>query len=127
MEEETAGLDTAARTEQELTDNGTDIPQNDEQELSSQPLSKKAQKRAAKAALFAERKLERRAREKAAKKEKKRELAQKRAAGELDEVEDALRRKKRAKGEQNTEPFGARVVVDLGFDEMMTDKVRELC
>jgi hypothetical protein len=99
-------------------------PQDNDEEQSAQPLSKKAQKRAAKAALFAERKLERRAREKAAKKEKKRELAQKRAAGELaEDEEDAQRKKKRLKGEQNTEPFGARIVVDLGFDEMMTEKV----
>jgi tRNA (guanine9-N1)-methyltransferase len=94
------------------------------------PLSKKAQKKAAKAARFASQKLERRAREKEAKKEKKR---LKRAAQEQDqdgegEGEDAITRK-RAKVLKSTGPttkFGARLVVDLGFDDKMTDKVRPI-
>ncbi|RPD67375.1 hypothetical protein L226DRAFT_529722 [Lentinus tigrinus ALCF2SS1-7] len=86
-----------------------------------QPLSKKAQKKLAKAAYIAERKKERRAAEKERKKEKKRALAEKRAAGELDE-EEAARDKKRQKTEQGPRtPFNARVVVDLGFDDKMSE------
>ena len=90
-----------------------------------QPLSKKAQKKLAKAAYIAERKKERRAAEKERKKEKKRVLAEKRAAGELDEDEETVGRdRKRQKTEQGPRtPFGARVVVDLGFDEKMTENV----
>jgi hypothetical protein len=84
------------------------------------PLSKNAIKKAAKAARLAALKLERRAREKEAKKEKKRIRAEKRAAGELDgdEEEEIKRRMKRPKLQ-----FGGTVVVDLGFDSMMNDKV----
>lgn len=81
--------------------------------------SKKALKKAAKEARFQAAKLERRAREKEAKKEKKRILAEKRAAGELDEDEEEQKRSaKRRKLD-----FGGRVVVDLGFDEKMNPKV----
>ncbi|KAF7352372.1 SAM-dependent MTase TRM10-type domain-containing protein [Mycena venus] len=69
-------------------------------------------------------KLERRAREKLAKKEKKRIKAEKRAAGELDSDDEPPKPKKRRVGP----PFGGRVVVDLGFDEKMTEKeVQSLC
>ena len=93
-----------------------------------QPLSKKAQKRLAKAAYIAERKKERRAAEKERRKEKKRALAEKRAAGELDgEEEEAARDRKRQKTEQGPRTaFNARVVVDLGFDENMTENVSGL-
>jgi tRNA (guanine9-N1)-methyltransferase len=92
------------------------------------PLSKNAQKKAAKAARFAAQKLERRAKEKEAKKANKRIKAQKRAAGELEEdevleEEEKKRMMKRAKTGAGQQPFGARVCIDLGFDEMMTDKV----
>ena len=82
--------------------------------------SKSALKKAAKAERFAANKLERRAREKEAKKERKRSQAAKRAAGELDDsnVEESNRRKKKAKVQ-----FGGRVVVDLGFDDLMSEKV----
>ena len=84
-------------------------------------LSKKAQKRALKVARLEERKVERRAKERAAKKEKKRKRAEKLAAGEqLSEDE----RQKRAKLNRAKEPFTARVVLDLGFDDKMSDKVR---
>jgi tRNA (guanine9-N1)-methyltransferase len=88
-------------------------------------LSKKAQKRALKMARYEERKIERRAKEKAAKKEKKRKRAERLAAGEqLSEDE----RQKRAKVNRAKEPFAARVVLDLGFDDKMSDKVRgSLC
>lgn len=87
----------------------------------TQPLSKKAQKKLARAARTAELKLERRAAEKERKKEKKRLLAQKRAAGELDAQDVQAARKKRRTGEGPRTAFGARVVVDLGFDDMMTE------
>ncbi|KZT70331.1 hypothetical protein DAEQUDRAFT_750450 [Daedalea quercina L-15889] len=87
----------------------------------TQSLSKNAQKRLAKAAYIAEQKKERRAAEKQRKKEKKRILAEKRAAGELDEDEEARAFKKRRTGDGPRRPFRARVVVDLGFDDKMTD------
>lgn len=87
---------------------------------SDQPISKSAQKKAAKAARFAEIKLQRRAREREAKKEKKRIRAELRAAGELDEEDEAekARRKKKPRVQ-----FGGRVVIDLGFDHLMNEKV----
>ncbi|KAI0774742.1 guanine-1-methyltransferase-domain-containing protein, partial [Trametes elegans] len=86
-------------------------------------LSKKAQKKLAKAAYLAERKKERRAAEKERRKEKKRLLAEKRAAGELDPDEEAAERdrKRQKTGAGARTPFDARVVVDLGFDEKMTE------
>jgi len=87
------------------------------------PMSKNALKKAAKAERLAAMKLERRAREKEAKKEKKRQQAEKRAAGELeDEDEDANKRRAKKPRLQ----FGGTVVVDLGFDDMMNDKVSEI-
>ncbi|KAF8505730.1 guanine-1-methyltransferase-domain-containing protein [Russula emetica] len=88
-------------------------------------LSKKAQKRALKTARREERKMEHRAKEKAAKKEKKRKRAERLAAGEqLSEDE----RQKRAKTNRAKEPFAARVVLDLGFDDKMSDKeITSLC
>ncbi|KAI0004974.1 guanine-1-methyltransferase-domain-containing protein [Russula compacta] len=89
-------------------------------------LSKKAQKRALKMARLEERKMERRAREKAARKEKKRKRAEKIAAGE--QLSEDERTEKRAKMNQAKEPFAARVVVDLGFDDKMSDKeITSLC
>jgi len=83
-------------------------------------LSKKAQKRALKMARLEERKLERRAKEKAAKKEKKRRRAERIAAGE--QLSEDERTEKRAKLSRAKEPFAARVVLDLGFDDKMSDK-----
>jgi len=90
---------------------------------SQNPMSKNALKKAAKAERLAAMKLERRAREKEAKKEKKRQQAEKRAAGELDD-EDEDANKRRAKKPRLQ--FGGTVVVDLGFDDMMNDKVSEI-
>jgi len=87
------------------------------------PMSKNAMKKAAKAVKLAALKIERRAREKAAKKEKQRQKAEKRAAGELDDDEDE-EKKRRAKRPKLD--FGGTVVVDLGFDEMMSEKVSSL-
>ena len=87
-------------------------------------LSKKAQKRALKMARMEERKLERRAKEKAAKKEKKRKRAERIASGE--QLSEDEMTQKRAKMNRTKEPFAARVVLDLGFDDKMSDKVRGL-
>lgn len=90
------------------------------QEVDDPPkLSKNALKKAAKAERFAAYKLERRAKEKEARKEKKRIYAEKRAAGELEDDDEHERaQKKKIKLD-----FGGRVVIDLGFDDKMTDKV----
>lgn len=82
------------------------------------PPSKSSLKKAARREKFAAQKLERRAKEKLARKEKKRVKAEKRAAGELDEDEEPQPKKRRV-----GPPFGGRVVIDLGFDEKMTEKV----
>lgn len=98
-----------------------DVPSSEPtSQVEQKPISKNALKKAAKAERFAAIKLERRAREKEAKREKKRQRAEKKAAGELDEddEEDRQRQAKKRKLE-----FGGRVLVDLGFDEMMNDKV----
>ena len=86
----------------------------------SLPLSKNAQKKLARAARIAEQKKERRVYEREKKKEKKRLLAEKRAAGEIDAQVGA---RKKAKMEPRM-PFNARIVVDLGFDDLMTENVR---
>ncbi|KAI0304145.1 guanine-1-methyltransferase-domain-containing protein [Russula brevipes] len=89
-------------------------------------LSKKAQKKALKMARHQERKMERRVKERAAKKEKKRKRAERIAAGE--ELSEDERTQKRAKMSQEKEPFAARVVLDLGFDDKMSDKeISSLC
>ncbi|KAG2155096.1 guanine-1-methyltransferase-domain-containing protein [Suillus bovinus] len=90
------------------------IAQAEENSITSQPLSKKAQKRAAKAARLQEQKAERRAREKEAKKRKRRERV-----AEAGNVEP---RKRRKMGGFDQTSFAAQVVIDLGFDDMMTDK-----
>jgi tRNA (guanine9-N1)-methyltransferase len=92
-------------------------------ENTSEPkvLSKKAQKRALKMARLEERKVERRVKEKMAKKEKKRQRAERIAAGE--QVSEDERSQKRAKMNHFRKPFAARVVLDLGFDDKMSDKV----
>ena len=102
-----------------------------EDQPAPQPLSKNAQKRLAKTAYLAEKKKERRLAEKERKKEKKRALAEQRAAGEAEGDEEAER--ERARKRQKTAPqgprtpFAARVVVDLGFDDMMTENVGPPC
>jgi tRNA (guanine9-N1)-methyltransferase len=66
--------------------------------------------------------MERRVKERAARKEKKRKRAERIAAGE--QLSEDERIQKRAKTSQEKEPFAARVVLDLGFDDKMSDKVR---
>jgi hypothetical protein len=101
------------------------------------PLSKNARKKAIKAERYAAAKLERRARVKERKKEKKRQKAIERdELGEDNEVdqEGADRGRKRARtdsekgegkrrGATRVVHFGGTVVVDLGFDELMEEKV----
>ncbi|KAI6024485.1 guanine-1-methyltransferase-domain-containing protein [Pisolithus marmoratus] len=91
-----------------------------EQTTPTQGLSKKAQKRAAKAARFHELKLERRAREKEARKRKRQERARAVANGECDV--STTRKRRRTDAVSEGSPFNARLVIDLGFDELMTDK-----
>ncbi|KAJ3972134.1 guanine-1-methyltransferase-domain-containing protein [Lentinula raphanica] len=84
-------------------------------------MSKNAMKKAAKAERYQAFKLERRAREKQMQKEKKKIKAQKRAAGELD---DSVEVEEKARKRQKTSGFGGKVVLDLAFDELMSEKVR---
>ncbi|KAL1734395.1 guanine-1-methyltransferase-domain-containing protein [Schizophyllum commune] len=76
-------------------------------------MSKSAMKKLAKAERIAAQKKEMR-------KEKKRALAQKRAAGELDENEEEKLRAPKRPRMSKEEPF-CQLVVDLGFDEKMSD------
>lgn len=87
-------------------------------------LSKNARKRLLKAERFAGSKAERRARDK----EKKRERAEKRRAGDPAALEDAEQRRVKRRKVENAKlgpktVFQARIVVDLAFDDLMTEKV----
>lgn len=91
------------------------------------PLSKNAQKRLLKNARLAELKKERRAAEKEKRKQKKREqyareVAEAEAAGE-----GGGPRKKARTDLGPKRPFGARIVVDLAFDELMSENVSFCC
>ncbi|KAN0127652.1 hypothetical protein V8E53_004981 [Lactarius tabidus] len=88
--------------------------------------SKKAQKRVLKMSKLEERKIERRAKEKLAKKEKKRKRAEKVAAGEQVSLAEDERSQKRATVHGTKQPFAARVVLDLGFDDKMSNKAHGL-
>ena len=85
------------------------------------PLSKNAQKKLAKAARFAEQKRERRAIEKEKKKQKKRERAEQQKQEGVDNDERPGKKARTDGGPKR--PFGARIVVDLGFDELMSENV----
>ncbi len=83
--------------------------------------SKKSLKKAAKAEKYAAMKLERRAREKEAKKEKKRARAEQIANGEINEDDEEEKKRQKKKPRLH---FGGKVVVDLGFDDKMSEKVK---
>ncbi|KAG8700336.1 tRNA (guanine(9)-N(1))-methyltransferase [Ceratobasidium sp. 394] len=91
-------------------------------------LSMSAQKRQAKVERFAQLKQERRAREKEEKALKRKEREEQAAAGEDVGPSDSKKRRVTREGEGPVLPFNARIVVDLGFDEKMTEKeVGSLC
>ncbi|KAH7343876.1 guanine-1-methyltransferase-domain-containing protein [Rhizoctonia solani] len=95
---------------------------------STPALSKSAQKRLAKAERFAQLKLERRAREKEQKVVKRKEREERIAAGEDVGPPEAKKRRVSREGQGPVRPFDARIVIDLGFDEKMTEKeVGSLC
>jgi tRNA (guanine9-N1)-methyltransferase len=94
---------------------------------STSTLSKSAQKRLAKAERYAQLKLERRAREKAQKVTKRKEREERAAAGEDTGPSDAKKRRVSREGDGPMRPFNARIVIDLGFDDKMTEKVGILC
>lgn len=88
----------------------------------AEPLSKKGQKKAAKAFRYAEQKAERRAREKERKK-----LKRAAAQPELHDEDGAAPQSKRIKLCPSPKiKFSARLVIDLGFDDKMTEKVPNL-
>lgn len=92
------------------------------EEITVEPLSKKAQKKAAKAARYAEQKAERRAREK-----EKKKLKRTAAQPEPHDEGGAVPRPKRVKLDPSSQiVFCARLVIDLGFDDKMTEKVPNL-
>lgn len=96
-----------------------DVPNISSEETKVEPLSKKAQKRTAKAARYAELKAERRAREKERKK-------MKRAAAQSDphDEDTAVPQPKRVKLDPpSLTKFKAKLVIDLGFDDKMSEKV----
>ena len=96
-----------------------DGPSISPEQTTVEPLSKKSQKKAAKAARYAEQKAERRAREKERKK-----LKRAAAQPEPHDEDGAVPKPKRVKQDPSSRTkFGARLVVDLGFDDKMTEKV----
>ncbi|KAF9464817.1 guanine-1-methyltransferase-domain-containing protein [Collybia nuda] len=113
--------DVSATTEQPLgSESSSTITNSDPPKVPS----KSALKKAAKAERLAAVKLERRAKEKEAKKQKKRLMAEKRAAGEIDEDEEERNRHKKRPRIR----FGGTVVVDLSFDDKMNEKeISSLC
>ncbi|KIJ22746.1 hypothetical protein M422DRAFT_134047, partial [Sphaerobolus stellatus SS14] len=90
-------------------------------QLMDPPLSKNAQKRILKQERFAAQKAERRAREKAKRKERAVEKRQRE-----DSEEPPANKRRKVDGPKR--PFNARVVIDLGFDDLMNEKeVVSLC
>ncbi|TNY23768.1 guanine-1-methyltransferase-domain-containing protein [Rhodotorula diobovata] len=81
------------------------------------PLSKSALKRQRKQEAFQAQKLQRRAHEKEKRKAKAQEVRRLVAEGKMDKP---VNKKRRPNGRQ--EPHGARIAIDMGFDDLMTDK-----
>ena len=88
----------------------------------AEPLSKKAQKRLAKQEKYAEFKVERRQRERAAKKRKR---AERKEAIENGQDVQPLQ-KKRKPAQDEIKPWEGTCVLELAFDDKMTDKVTTL-
>ncbi|KAG8877832.1 tRNA (guanine(9)-N(1))-methyltransferase [Tulasnella sp. 331] len=107
----------------EATDIANDA--NNDETSPAPVISKNAQKRLLKEARRAEQRIERKAKDKLIKKEKQRIKAEKRAAGEaLGEGEERARKRPLIQ----KQPFNARIVIDLGFDEKMFEReVKSLC
>ncbi|KAM0756171.1 hypothetical protein T439DRAFT_351887 [Meredithblackwellia eburnea MCA 4105] len=83
------------------------------------PLSKSAAKRLLRQQKFEQEKPLRRAREKAMKKEK---AAQKRKLVELGVIEKPLTKRQQMQQRGPRRPFNARIVIDVGFDDLMNEK-----
>jgi len=86
------------------------------------PLSKSALKRQRKQEAFQAQKLQRRAHEREKRKAKAAEVKKLVAEGKMDKP---VNKKRRLNGKQV--PHGARIAIDMGFDHLMSDKVRRLC
>lgn len=91
------------------------------------PLSKNAQKKAAKLAKYIAEKAARRAHEKQVKKVKKAAFSAKRDAGELDpdelELDEERKRVRKRMKKNGKDAWKGKIVIDLGFDDMMIEKV----
>ncbi|EPQ29564.1 uncharacterized protein PFL1_02783 [Pseudozyma flocculosa PF-1] len=91
-------------------------------------LSKSAAKKLAKKQYFEETKLDRRRAERDKRKQKKRDQYQQRQQQAAEQGTDAAtvgkrkRGKDAAKAKPKRKPFGARLVIDLGFDDLMSEK-----
>ncbi|KAB5595542.1 hypothetical protein CTheo_1003 [Ceratobasidium theobromae] len=109
-------------TEPSVMDMGVAEPSQDVNDSTSAPLSKSAQKRLARSERFVQLKLERRAREKAQKAAKRKEREERAAAGKDVGPSDAKKRRVSREGQGPLCPFDVRIVIDLGFDEKMTEK-----
>ena len=90
---------------------------------SAQPQSKSAQKRAAKAARLDALKLVRRAREKQRRKGARKPVVNDDSRGDRDQVKQTKQNDRKTTANAG---FGARVVIDLSFDELMSDKVQRI-
>lgn len=122
MEASTSTLPSAPPT----TDTDTVEPStsHDQDPSAPTPLSKNAQKKLLKNARLAELKKERRAAEKEKRKQKKREQYAKEVA-EAEAAGEGGPRKKARTDLGPKRPFGARIVVDLAFDELMSENVSD--
>ena len=97
-------------------------PSNDEIiPLPTPVLSKKAQKRLLKKELMAAKKVERRAHQKAMRKEK-RNKAKLQSRNDLDSDDEENEIQPKTKRQRVIHPFGACAIIDLGFDDKMSEK-----
>lgn len=87
-----------------------------------EPLTKTALKRQRKQEAYAAQKLQRRAHEKEKRKARNQETKRLVKEGVIEKPVDTKKLKRQLAGK--SKPHGARIVVDMGFDELMNDKVR---